>query len=120
MLNLCWSDLPSGLVQQIKIERLMQDIAVVKKEQVVKQEEVPSTPFCPQGHDMILKPFAPRTVASKRKRGRQVMEVQWERIDCDLCGAEVEQNTWRCETCNWDVCQKCAASQFAAAVGTEG
>ena len=104
----------------VKIERLMQHVVAAKKEEVVKREEIPPTPFCPQGHDMILKPFGPRTVASKRKRGREVMEVQWERVTCDVCEAEVEQDTWRCEICNWGVCQKCAASQFAEPVGTEG
>ena len=30
------------------------------------------------------------------------MKLQWERINCDLCGADVEQNTCRCDKCTWE------------------
>ena len=108
----------------VKLENVLQNVLGVKTEpaakqsQVVKQEPAkklcphdrePPRKFCPQGHDLMLKPLGTST-SSKRVGRREIPLVHWDRVSCDLCGSVKEQDhTWRCDTCDWDVCLECAS-----------
>ena len=107
----------------IKVEPLLQGVLPVKqdsvKQQLVKQELVKQEVcknFCPQGHELIWKALG--TSTSSRKVGsKEASLVHSDRMTCDLCGVVEEgQNTWRCDLCNWDVCQSCASLGLSVSV----
>eukprot|EP00438_Fugacium_kawagutii_P012512 Skav208060 [mRNA] locus=scaffold1778:20557:21984:+ [translate_table: standard] len=78
------------------------------EEEEVEDDEgmEPDAVYCSQGHACIWAAPVPEQVVKKRRGPRQII---WRKVTCDRCGKEVTTNTWRCATCDWDICFQCAA-----------
>ena len=97
-------------VLPVKQEGVKQEVPVKQEAPAVRKKEVTPTVskiFCPQGHELILKPLGTST-SSKKVGRKEVPLVHWDEMTCDWCGISfVAQHTWRCDLCDWDVCEKC-------------
>ena len=97
-------------VLPVKQEGVKQEVPVKQEAPAVRKKEVTPTVskiFCPQGHELILKPLGTST-SSKKVGRKEVPLVHWDEMTCDWCGISfVAQHTWRCDLCDWDVCEEC-------------
>ena len=80
-----------------------------KAEQVKREASASRELRCNQGHTMVLREPASQRPFWKREGGQLVPMVEFEKVVCDRCSKITEAAAYRCDVCNFDCCQHCAA-----------
>ena len=91
--------------KKCKVEPLLRGVSNVKQEVPVQvKTERGVTAFCSQGHDLVRIPVPPKQVESRRSK----LYVSWQQVRCDKCGSDVADVSFRCDLCDYDMCETCA------------
>ena len=66
--------------------------------------------YCRQGHALVFETPPPEVVLNEQ-------QFAYFQTTCDVCQATVRDGTYRCQACDWDICDTCARANHRGVYG---